>query len=455
MDKAMRPLTLLLLLGITFPLVSSAQPWEDVFGGPVGRIYSMAADDDHLIVSDFVSERPWPYEVHRYDGHVWENISDSIIAFGNPIKALCLYRGVPYCYHYSSVYGAGVFAYDESNWNLIGQIPNGQVWGMRVHEDTLYIHGEFRSINGDTTLRYIAKYDGEQFHPVAAPLYFSTSLGPIVKDIHFYQGDLYAVGDIRTATGRYHISRWDGIQWNDVGDGFPYGSYPSEFAEYDGYLLVDAAPVSYAGTAQGISAWEEEQFHGLGLSTCAYVSGVDDMALHNGLLYASRLCIDTINGVYVYFASWDGERWCTYDFSENAWHMTSFQGRMYAYLLRYEQPNNQPVHRFVRWLEETEADSCGDFINVGIEESDSEHAELQVYPNPSTGPFTLSWQSTATEPYSLMLYDAQGRAVQTHSGQATAGHNAVQLELSHLPSGIYFGRLTAGDGVRSFKWVRE
>jgi len=95
-----------------------------------------------------------------------------------------------------------------------------------------------------------------------------------------------------------------------------------------------------------------------------------------------------------------------------------------------------------------------DATSVAIEEA-ARIGGLVLFPNPSTGPFTLSWQATSTEQYSLMLYDVQGRAVHTHSGQATAGHNAVQLELSHLPAGIYFGRLAAGDGARSFKWVRE
>jgi hypothetical protein len=92
---------------------------------------------------------------------------------------------------------------------------------------------------------------------------------------------------------------------------------------------------------------------------------------------------------------------------------------------------------------------------TGIGESYGETGSLSLYPNPSTGPLSLSWPSTSAGAYTLIIYDAQGREVHHHSGQTTTGSTTVQLELSHLPSGIYFGRLASGDAVRSFKWVRE
>jgi hypothetical protein len=93
---------------IVFSSGAAAQPWEDVVGGPSGVVYSAAADNHRLIITDYVYGRDFPYTVHHFTGNEWTNISDSIIAFGNPIRALCLFRGVPYCYHFHPSDGEGV-----------------------------------------------------------------------------------------------------------------------------------------------------------------------------------------------------------------------------------------------------------------------------------------------------------------------------------------------------------
>jgi hypothetical protein len=80
---------------------------------------------------------------------------------------------------------------------------------------------------------------------------------------------------------------------------------------------------------------------------------------------------------------------------------------------------------------------------------------ITAHPNPSTGPFTLTWQSTTAAAYAFTLYDAQGREAYAHDGHTVSGTTTVQLQLAHLPAGIYFGRLAADDGIRHFKWVRE
>ncbi len=440
-----------LLLAFMAAHAAVAQPWEDILDGPIGSVYSTATDNNHLIATDHVYGREFPYAVHRYDGNAWENISDSTIAFGNPIRALCLFQGVPYCYHYHPLDGEGVFRYEIGSWNLIGAMTTGQVWGMKVYDDTLYIYGQFRDVNGDTSLRHIVKYDGEQFHPVAAPLSYrpEVGLGPIVKDIHFYQGSLYAVGSIRTASGQFGICRWDGTMWHDVGAGFPYGSNPNMLIEFDGYLLVNRHPDGYSGVAMGLSAWDGEHFLSLGDGINPYEAAVYSMAVHAGKLYVTGSRANQLGQWGSYFASWNGERWCGYEFPETADHMASFQGHMYAYLLRYTQPGNQPVHRFGRWMEETEADSCGEVVNVGIPENGGEGKAVSVYPNPTTGPLTI----TSAKPLlTVAVVDMLGRVLLSERGEFS---NAKAIDLTHLPAGIYVVHVETEAGRWAQRVVRE
>jgi len=458
MDKAMRTFALIPVICIAYSAAMHAQPWEDVTDGPSGVVYSTATDNEHLIVTDYVYGRQYPYAVHRYDGNAWENISDSIIAVGaNPIRALCLFRGVAYCYHNGGNGGLkGFFKREENSWEQICSMNmGGYAWGAKVYDDTLYIYGGFGDINGDTLLRNIVKYDGEQFYPAAAPLSYRPEVGlsPIVHDIHFYQGDLYAIGTLRTASGQYNIARWDGQQWNDVGSGLGYGNTAVKLLEYDGLLLiVNAHSEEYNGIANGMVAWDGQSFYGMGDGACEGAAGLGFAEVHDGKVFIAGTCNYPEPGWETYIAAYDGERWCRYPGTEGVRHMTSFQGEMYANLMHVEE--QIPVYRFGRWVEETEAEWCGDFVNVGLDERNSETAELLPYPNPSTGPLSLSWSSTSAAAYTLICYDAQGREVHKHSGHTTTGNTTVQLELAHLPAGIYFGRLAWGDVVRSFQWMR-
>lgn len=451
---------LILLWFNTFGVVVVAQQWEDMVGGPDQFIYDIESDGEYLIATDYSGGRPMPRQVKLFDGQDWMDISGTEVlnTGGNPIWAVTLYGGNAYCQHFDASDVTGIFRYDGNEWTLVGDmITGGKVWGMKEYEDTLYIFGQFREINGDTNLRHIVKYDGEQFYPAAAPLFYLSTSVPVVKDILFYQDDLYAVGDIKTASGQYNIARWDGQQWNDVGDGFPYVSYPSKLLEYNGYLLINEHPVSYNGTVNGLVAWDGQQFHGMGQITCEHLAGVSHMTVHDGKLWVAGDCTEPLPGFHHYFASYDGGRWCRYDFVESAKYMTVFQDRMYAYLLHYP---NGPVHRFVRWMDETEPDWCGEPIYMNVEE-EIETDELKVWPNPVREVLGFSVgdshgrSSLGMTGMRLRVLDAVGREVLYEKTLKQVQGNG-SVDVSGLPRGIYFLELTTENGTRVVrKFVKE
>jgi len=95
----------------------------------------------------------------------------------------------------------------------------------------------------------------------------------------------------------------------------------------------------------------------------------------------------------------------------------------------------------------------GDGCSTSVSEMD--FADFAIYPNPVQHICTITWHSTTTAPYALEVYDIQGRQVVGRSGSVHAGRNTVNLDLSHLPSGIYAAVLTAGDRMTSVKLIRE
>ncbi|MDR2971067.1 MAG: T9SS type A sorting domain-containing protein [Bacteroidales bacterium] len=83
---------------------------------------------------------------------------------------------------------------------------------------------------------------------------------------------------------------------------------------------------------------------------------------------------------------------------------------------------------------------------VGIETVTS--YELQVYPNPTSGELKIA---TSECPISdIQIYDVVGKLV----GQSKIGQSEIEMNISHLPVGIYFLRIQTENGVITRKIIK-
>lgn len=72
---------------------------------------------------------------------------------------------------------------------------------------------------------------------------------------------------------------------------------------------------------------------------------------------------------------------------------------------------------------------------------------FSISPNPAVGTATLSFELSQTENLSCSIYDIAGSLVKTvFSAPFYAGSNRFSLDVSDIPSGVYFCRLTDGKG---------
>ncbi len=91
---------------------------------------------------------------------------------------------------------------------------------------------------------------------------------------------------------------------------------------------------------------------------------------------------------------------------------------------------------------------------VGIEEEQKQHSFSKVYPNPSSGKFTLSSEITKGE---IAIYNVHGEKVFT----STINHGSTSLttgqpstfDISAQPDGIYFVRIQTAEGMLNKKVV--
>ena len=83
----------------------------------------------------------------------------------------------------------------------------------------------------------------------------------------------------------------------------------------------------------------------------------------------------------------------------------------------------------------------------------SNEIKWQVYPNPTTGKFTFSYQANAGEMIYIKIYDVSGKLIQQQQSTATGFVQNKDLQLS--VSGLYLMEVKAGETKQSFRIVRQ
>jgi hypothetical protein len=73
---------------------------------------------------------------------------------------------------------------------------------------------------------------------------------------------------------------------------------------------------------------------------------------------------------------------------------------------------------------------------------------LSIYPNPFNPTTTISFTLDNPEQVKLVVYDLNGREVQTLvDGQITRGEHQYHFDGGDLPSGLYFARMQTASGM--------
>ena len=83
------------------------------------------------------------------------------------------------------------------------------------------------------------------------------------------------------------------------------------------------------------------------------------------------------------------------------------------------------------------------------------HLACKLYPNPTTGSFTMAYTGDKAETLAIEVYDIHGRQVTTDSWMVNAGNNTHTMNLSKLATGIYLTKVISAQGYAMIKTVVE
>ncbi|MFH0865453.1 MAG: T9SS type A sorting domain-containing protein [Bacteroidota bacterium] len=79
---------------------------------------------------------------------------------------------------------------------------------------------------------------------------------------------------------------------------------------------------------------------------------------------------------------------------------------------------------------------------VGIPENPTVTGDILIYPNPTSGIFTLSYISNSSGENIIIMYNLVGQVVLTKAVLQSAGTNTVTFDISSFSQGIYMLELT-------------
>ncbi len=160
------------------------------------------------------------------------------------------------------------------DWMSIGIGTNDTIRTLLVHENKLYIGGDFTLSEGESA-PHVAMYD------LGTGSW--SAIGALDGDVHtlaVYNGAIYAGGKF---TG--FLARWNGSSWEDVGQGFMYGEGVRTLEVWNNKLLIGGSFELATGAPRfNVATYDNAYMGSLGFGIR---TPVNDFAVHNGALYAA------------------------------------------------------------------------------------------------------------------------------------------------------------------------
>ncbi len=380
-----------------------------------------------------------------------------------------------------------IAAWDCTTWSTIGQGFNAPVYALAIYNNELYAGGNF-TMSGTDTVKYLAKWNGATWVSVGSGIANNK-----VKFLKTYNGKLYISGDF---TSYGNIAKrnitWNGTAFDSIA-GFTYPGAITDIAFYKfkTYFACNGILISSNGfTFQGIG--------GSGSSTGAIYIKSLEVDTNQDLLYVagyntntnSQYCADVYDGAnfqgYTMFNAvypTDGPVNVIKSVGNDLYMGGDFLHAAYGVNVNFTvnnitrfNPNTQTFYAINSGTNGEVLDIelfnnslyiAGDFIYAGTSTSNFisrlsspstavtevfNNNEISIYPNPSTGLFTITMQNNSIKS-KLEIYNMLGEKVLEQLN--VKPQPSMEIDLSAYPKGVYFVKINDETKIVSSKIVVE
>ncbi len=250
----------------------------------------------------------------------------------------------------------------NGQWIPYGNIDD-TVRRLRVIDGELYATGTFIHADGHLCNGVAKRVGGTWVNVGELP-----DMEAQVQDIIKYNGELYIVGALHYYDlGAHGIARFNGTQWLPAGNGIMGGFAAGLCLEVyqDELYMGGLIDIGAGNPGHAIMRWNGSEWRSVGTGvqgptgTYDYLYTVNDLSVHNGLLYASGGFSFAGNVPAMYIATWDGDQWCGLGgtFSSLApIYSHGFLGDT-LFVGCYDMADGQPVNGLARYIG-TWPDTC-------------------------------------------------------------------------------------------------
>ena len=352
-------------------------------------------------------------------------------------------------------------------WAPLGQGVNGNVNAMLIHNNKIYVGGDFNTADG-IAANHIAAYNlqSAQWETIG-------SLVGTVKTLAVFNNELYAGGSF---TG--FLSKWNGNSWIDVGAGFLYGTEVRTLEANNGQLFIGGDFELATGAIRKNVATYDGTY--VGLSGMGTLTPVNDFESYNGKLYAACDYISASNDTCA-LAVLDEFEWKTiigrnYLVSSGAYLNGDIKklltngnemlaaGNFYCEafmlfgnnLISYKETGQDTILtpllitdstiNCMTFLYNNTLCFGGDFvgpqndplnhiasidITTGIIKQDLNSSKIKVFPNPSSDFINVISNENLGD---IFLYDVTGKLLYRNVSKGSS----IQIPIKEFSNGIYF-----------------
>ncbi len=291
--------------GTQFLAAWDGSTWSGLGTQPGNTVWAMVEWDGKLVVGGSFSNLG--NRVAAWNGSSWETLG---AGFNFEVYDLLVWNGQLYAGGAFTQSGGAAVRYvarwNGSAWEGLGdQMPTAAyVYSMAVYENQLIVSGFLYAAPFD---RHVAAWDGSEWST------FQGGANGETDALCVYNGDLY-VGGYFTQVGNppvdaVGVGRWNGSEWEQVGEGLE-GGFVWKLLPYDGALLAVGSFTSVGddpgGLLFGFGLWDGNTWRALGSGS--HLGGsVWDAQAFQGALYAGG-DFPAIGGQpnVGYLARWDG-----------------------------------------------------------------------------------------------------------------------------------------------------
>lgn len=427
------------------------------------------------------------FTIHLSFSQSWQPLAGGITTYG---AGLAVYKG--------SLYVGGTFdsangqpvhfiaSWNGSQWDTLGRGIRAWPGGGAIpyaYDSLLFVSGEYDSA-GNLPAKSVAQWDGSKWDTLGPGI--DARNGVLVRNLTYYNKDLYAVGDIFYTGDSLKVNnivRWNGAKWDSVGSGTNNTTWC--LAVYKNKLYVGGFFTSAGGiSAHYIASWDGTKWDSVGGGANG---GIYTLTVYNGRLYAGGF-FSSAGGIKANnIASWDGSKWDSVGGGVNSlvYSLISYNGNLYAGG-EFDSAGGKPAMQIAKWdgnnwypvgkgldsdaigygvmalgVYDSTLYACGDFTRSGstivnniaswrdsaiITSNETvipPAGSVQVYPNPVNTLLNVVVPLQKGQTVNICLYNSLGEVVRCET--LSTSHSTINT--SNLAVGLYYYRITDANGT--------